>query len=172
MLHVAANANFDPGERWEEVKDVTRKLFMLDLASSAMASIPHDLWCCPEVLYGTPIHIGNLYAGPKLTASIDNYLPPLTWHCDFSTGHQPVVFIVQRHETMELSGKEHSCETFIGMGSADGILYNHIPTDAVNRLRYKHALATLCLCSPLTQAEPSSAQTLLLMQVSSDLLGL
>jgi hypothetical protein len=93
---VAAEANFDPGERWEEVKDairrthssnpgvhyilLTKKLSMLELASSTMATIPHDLWYCPEVLYGTPIHIGNLYAGddPELGSALF-YAVGLVW---------------------------------------------------------------------------------------------
>jgi hypothetical protein len=79
---VVAEANFEPGERWQEVQNTVlrtqnsnpdvhyilvaravghpEQLSMLELASTCLADILHDMWYCPEVLYGTPIHIGNL----------------------------------------------------------------------------------------------------------------
>lgn len=153
-FHVVAEANFEPGERWEEVQGailrthesnpdvhyvlVTQKLSMLELASSTLADVSLDLWFCPEVLYGTPIHIGNLYPGPKFAISIDNWLPEVTWKCTFSTGknNQPVVYVVQRTDRAEFSSKgNRTCQTNIQGHSADGILYDQIPTDVVNWLR-------------------------------------
>lgn len=125
-FHVAAEVNFEPGDRWQEMLTaiykthssnpgvhyilVTQKISMLELATASLVDVPHDLWFCPEVLYGTPIRIGNTYAGPKITASIDNWLPPLKWQCTFTTGAQPIVYVVQRKDTKEFSGKDGSCE--------------------------------------------------------------
>jgi hypothetical protein len=150
-LHVVAEANFEPGERWQEVSNavfrthnsnpgvhyilVTKQLSMLELASTSLADIPHDIWYCPEVLYGTPIHISNLYNGPKFTMSIDNWLPPVTWSCNFTAGTQSVVYIIQRSESMELSGQDNSCTVYRNMGSADGLLFDTIPTELLEYLR-------------------------------------
>lgn len=150
-FHVSAEANFGPGERWHEVVSaikrthssnpgvhyilVTRMLSMVRLAPSSLVDVPHDLWFCPEVLYGTPIHIGNLYEGPKFTLSIDNWIPPFAWKCSFAQEKQAIVYIVQRSQTMDLTGQNTGCEEFRDQGSADGILYDSIPTATVDYLR-------------------------------------
>jgi hypothetical protein len=79
-----------------------------------------------------------LYPGPKFAISIDNWLPPVTWECTFTTGkeNQPVVYVVQRTDRSEFSGKgNRTCQAAIAGQSADGILYDNIPTDVVDWLR-------------------------------------
>jgi hypothetical protein len=148
---VAAQADFEPGPRWEETKVailrtqdsnpgvhyilVTKKLEMLELTAQDLAQVPHDLWYCSEVLYGTPIRIGNLYAGPKFAVSVDDWLKPWTWQCSFKNGTQPLVYVVQREDTQELSGYNKGCDYYIGVGGADGFYFDYIPEDAVDKFK-------------------------------------
>lgn len=145
-FHVAAEANFQPSKRWDEVKSAilkthssnpgvhyildARSLSMLDLvaaSSEELQQVPHDLWYCPEVMDGTPISVGKLYSrAPKFAISIDNHVSAFTWQCDFtftnltaSSGkqQQPVVYVVQRTDTLALSIRDKSCEAIRANGA-------------------------------------------------------
>lgn len=153
-MHVSAEANFAPGARWEEVQKavqltqasnhgihyvlVTNQLSMLHLLEETPTfnSVHYDVWYCPEVLYGTPIRIGNLYKGHKFAVSIDNWLPTFERRCLFATSKHQIVYVVQRNESHQLTGQDVSCTHYRAMGSADGILYGYIPDEVAQYMRW------------------------------------
>lgn len=151
-FHVAAQADFEPGQRWEEAQDaisrtrtsnpgvhyilVTQTLGVIELAAEGLKGARYDLWYCPQVLYGTPIQIGNLYAGTKFAVSVDDWFPPWDWQCSFKNGTHSFVYVVQRQDQKKLSGYDRTCEETIRRGGADGFLFDYIPEDAVDELRY------------------------------------
>lgn len=150
-FHVAAQADFEAGPRWEEAKNaicrtqesnpgvhyilVTKKLAVLELTAKDLSHVPHDVWYCPEPLYGTPIRIGNLYTGPKFAVSVDNWFTPWTWQCSFKNGTHSFVYVVQRQDIQELSGYNRSCHDVIKNGGAEGFLFDHIPEGAAEKMK-------------------------------------
>lgn len=159
-VHMSANdftvvteVNFSPGsERWHEVlkaaklsqnsnPNVHYVFVTSDLAVPAklLAAEPtksFDVWHCLDVLFGTPLSIGNQYSGIKFAASADDWFPPFTLSCRFSAGGRPVVFLLQRENREGLSNPPRNCSESMARGSVDGIIFEHISRDVLPYLRF------------------------------------
>ena len=111
--------------------------------SQAFPHVSHDLWYCPEVLYGTLYDIGNQYTGAKIASSIDNWFPPFNLTCSFldETTQQPRAYLLSRESTSELTDMETTkpCNFYMSVGSWDGILFDHIPPALLPAMRFSRS---------------------------------
>ena len=152
-VHLLADINYSASpERWAEILTavnltqssnpqlhyvfVTKSLELLGLLAASRVQ-RYDAWYCPEVLYATPLAVGNLYAGVKIAANADGWWPPINFECTFiSAAGKPVAYLLPREERADLSGDDTKCEVIKGLGGWDGLLYSYIPPAVLANMRF------------------------------------
>uniref|UniRef100_A0A0G4I070 Uncharacterized protein n=1 Tax=Chromera velia CCMP2878 TaxID=1169474 RepID=A0A0G4I070_9ALVE len=102
---------------------------------AGLEEVSYDLYYVGEVSYGTLIEAGNHYPGIKIATNADIAFPPVNFDCNWELDPPPVLGF-SRADTIELSGEERSCKSYMGVGSYDAIAFTSVKEEALRMLHF------------------------------------